>query len=396
MNGGNHIVVDDHIIPKPKESVVPSGKSLSTRTRDILSNITNHNTNNNNTKVSKKRSSTVIENHDGGSTNNSNPNQKMTKLKNIKNSKRKTDPMEISLQDIEEEEEKPIAKEASLVVSLPVELLYDDIDKNDSLDAQSVTEYVNDIYHYLMEKEKDAVDPHYLNKLLDINSNMRAVLVDWLVEVHRMFKLISETLFMAVSLIDRFLSISSTVSRDNLQLLGTTALFIASKYEEIYAPECMDFVYVCDGGCTKQQILKMEQTVLNTLHFNLTHPTPLHFLRRYSKASDSDYLLHTLCKYLIELSLLDINLLKYAPSLISAASVYLGRAMVGKVPSWTPTLEYYTTYKESKVRECACSLNGFLKKTQKSTSLKAIKKKYSTEKFGKVSEISLVEIMDIS
>jgi hypothetical protein len=383
MNGANH----DDIIPKPKESV-PSGKSLSTRTRDILSNITNHN----NTKVSKKRSSTVIENE--ASTNN---HQKTTKLKNIKNSKRKTDPMEI-LQDIEEEEEKTTTttKEASLVVSLPVELLYDDIDKNDSLDAQSVTEYVNDIYQYLMEKEKDAVDPHYLNKLLDINSNMRAVLIDWLVEVHRMFKLISETLFMAVSLIDRYLSISSTVSRDNLQLLGTTALFIASKYEEIYAPECMDFVYVCDGGCTKQQILKMEQTVLNTLHFNLTHPTPLHFLRRYSKASDSDYLLHTLCKYLIELSLLDINLLKYAPSLISAASVYLGRAMVGKVPSWTPTLEYYTTYKESKVRECACALNGFLKKTQKSTSLKAIKKKYSTEKFGKVSEISLVEIMDIS
>jgi len=288
----------------------------------------------------------------------------------------------------EEEEEENSAKVKSVV---PI----DDIDKNDFHDPQAVTEYVIDIYQYLMEKEKDAVDPLYLNKLSDINSNMRAVLIDWLVEVHRMFKLIPETLFMAVSLIDRFLSLSSTVSRETLQVLGTTALFIASKYEEIYAPECMDFVYVCDGTCTKQQILKMEQTVLNTLHFNLTHPTALHFLRRFSKASGSDYLLHTLCKYLIEISLLDINLLKYTPSLIAAAAVYLGRAMAGKGPYWTPTLEHYSTYKESKVRECACVFNAFLKKNQKSTSLKAIKTKYSTEKFGKVSEIALVEIMDI-
>jgi len=288
----------------------------------------------------------------------------------------------------EEEEEETAAKVKSVV---PIE----DIDKNDFHDPQAVPEYVIEIYQYLMEKEKDAVDPLYLNKLSDINSNMRAVLIDWLVEVHRMFKLIPETLFMAVSLIDRFLSLSSTVSRDTLQVLGTTSLFIASKYEEIYAPECMDFVYVCDGACTKQQILKMEQTVLNTLHFNLTHPTSLHFLRRFSKASGSDYLLHTLCKYLIEISLLDINLLKYTPSLIAAAAVYLGRAMAGKGPYWTSTLEHYSTYKESKVRECACVFNAFLKKNQKSTSLKAIKTKYSTEKFGKVSEIALVEIMDI-
>jgi len=372
---------------KPKESLTSGKSSLSTRTREILSNITNHN--NNITKLCKKRNSSVIENEGANHQN------KTTKLKNSKNSKRKTDPMEI-LQDIEEEEETKTTakKEESLVVSLPVVLLYDDIDKNDSRDAQSVAEYMTDIYQYLMEKEKDAVDPHYLNKLLDINPNMRAVLVDWLVEVHRMFKLIPETLFMAVSLIDRYLSVSSGISRDNLQLLGTTALFIAAKYEEIFAPECMDFVYVCDGACTKPQILKMEQNVLNTLHFNLTHPTPLHFLRRYSKASDSDYLLHTLCKYLIEIALLDITLLQYAPSLISAASVYLGRAMVGKVP-WSPTLEHYTTYKEVKVRDCACAFNAFLKKIQKSSSLKAIKMKYATEKFGKVSEIPLVEIMDI-
>jgi len=367
-------------------------KTKSSRPRDILSNITNKRSSdatNNATKKStsaskssknlksvKKRPSALLDND---------PNVLKSKTKtNKKNKTRKSDPMVL---DTETE------TRDNSVLSLPV-LNYEDIDQKDYGDAQSVAEYVTDIYNYLMEKEKDAVDPNYLYNQLEVNEKMRAVLIDWLVEVHRMFKLIPETLFLCVSLVDRYISISQ-VTRDNLQLVGVTAMFIASKYEEIYAPECMDFVYVSDGACTKQQILKMEQTLLNTLQFNITHPTPVHFLRRYSKAAGSDYMLHTLCKYLIELSLLDVNLLKFAPSLISASSVYLGRAMVGRVPLWTPTLEHYTTYSEPQVRECALILNQFLKKSQKS-SLKAVRTKYSHEKFGKAAEIPHVEIMDIS
>jgi len=205
-----------------------------------------------------------------------------------------------------------------------------------------------------------------------------------------MFKLLPETLFLSVSLIDRYLSVTQ-ISREKLQLVGVTAMLIASKYEEIYAPECNDFVYISDGAYTKQQILKMEQTLLNTLNFNITHPSSLHFLRRYSKAAGSDYTLHTLCKYLIELMLIDVKLLKYPPSLIAAGSVYLGRAMTQRIPLWTPTLEHYSTYAEQQVRGCAIEMNDLLKKSQKS-SLKAIRKKYSMPKFGQVAELPVVEL----
>jgi len=397
-----------HPAGKSQKGGITSGKAkggIKGGTREILSNITN---NNNNKKISdgnaklpyhrpmplqeakkqqlssknlisdkKRPPSLMIENEALPSQNNSMVTK--TKAKTIKKIKRKSNMV------MAEDTKKP---------SHPCLLAYENIDENDFGDPQCVAEYVNDIYQYFLEKEKDAVDPYYLNKQVEISYKMRAILVDWLVEVHRMFKLIPETLFLAVSMVDRFLSVSM-VSKDQLQLLGVTAMFIASKCEEIYAPECMDFVYVSDGACTKQQILKMEQTLLNTLHFNITHPTQLHFLRRYSKASGSDYLLHTLCKYLIEMSLLDYYLLKCAPSLISAASVYLGRMMVGKGPFWTATLEHYTSYKEAQVRECAGLLNAFLKKSQK-LNLKAIKVKYSLEKFGKVSEIPFVEIMELS
>lgn len=79
----------------------------------------------------------------------------------------------------------------------------------------------------------------------DVNEKMRAILIDWLVEVHLKFKLVPETLYLTVNLIDRYLE-KVEVMRDKLQLVGVTAMLIASKYEEIYAPEVQDFVYITD------------------------------------------------------------------------------------------------------------------------------------------------------
>jgi cyclin B len=79
---------------------------------------------------------------------------------------------------------------------------------------------------------------------------MRAILVDWIIEVHLKFKLLPETLFITVSLIDRYLE-KVQIKRNNLQLVGVTAMLIATKYEEIYAPEVRDFVYITDNAYTK-------------------------------------------------------------------------------------------------------------------------------------------------
>jgi len=237
---------------------------------------------------------------------------------------------------------------------------------------------------------KYMVNPKYMANQVDINEKMRAILLDWLVEVHRMFKLLPETLYLSVNIIDRFLQAKS-VARDKLQLVGVTAMLVASKYEEIYAPECNDFVYISDGAYTKETILQMEQMMLGALQFELNAPSPLHFLRRYSKASGSDYTLHTLCKFLIELTVLDVKLLKYAPSQIAAAAVYIARAMSGMTPRWPAMLQRYTTLCEAQVRPVAMEMNAHLKKSQRSP-LKAIKKKYSLAKFGDVSSLPTVDL----
>lgn len=125
-------------------------------------------------------------------------------------------------------------------------------------------------------------DPNYISFQTEITWSMRSMLVDWLIEINMKLKLLPETLFLAVNLMDRFLSIR-TVSVTKLQLVGITATLIASKYEEILSPSISNFVYLSDNTFDDQEILKAEIYMLNSLQFNMSFPNPYMFLRRISK-----------------------------------------------------------------------------------------------------------------
>merc|ERR1712241_808411 len=180
--------------------------------------------------------------------------------------------------------------------------LIDDIDKDDTENPQLVVEYVNEIYAYLRQLEvKQEIRPNYLKskkvEKTTILPKMRAVLVDWLIQVHQQFNLLQETLYLTVAILDRFLQDhASKIERKQLQLVGVASMFIAAKYEEMYAPEIGDFVYITDRAYTESQIREMEIKILGTLRFELGRPLPLHFLRRNSKAGNVDALTHTLAK----------------------------------------------------------------------------------------------------
>ena len=92
-----------------------------------------------------------------------------------------------------------------------------------------------------------------MNKQPDITCGMRAILVDWLVEVAEEFRMDPQTLYLAMSITDRFLS-SMLVTRSKLQLVGITNLYIASKLEEIYPPQLGEFAYITDNTYSKQQV----------------------------------------------------------------------------------------------------------------------------------------------
>uniref|UniRef100_A0A2K5KF99 Cyclin-like domain-containing protein n=1 Tax=Colobus angolensis palliatus TaxID=336983 RepID=A0A2K5KF99_COLAP len=162
----------------------------------------------------------------------------------------------------------------------------EDIDNEDWENPQLCSDYVKDIYQYLRQLEVlQSINPHFLDGR-DINGRMRAILVDWLVQVHSKFRLLQETLYMCVAIMDRFLQVQP-VSRKKLQLVGITALLLASKYEEMFSPNIEDFVYITDNAYTSSQIREMETLILKELKFELGRPLPLHFLRRASKAGEN-------------------------------------------------------------------------------------------------------------
>uniref|UniRef100_A0A8C6UWF3 Cyclin B2 n=1 Tax=Neogobius melanostomus TaxID=47308 RepID=A0A8C6UWF3_9GOBI len=262
-------------------------------------------------------------------------------------------------------------------------LTVEDVDEQDGDQPQLCSAYVKDIYRYLHELElQQAVKPHYMTGY-DINGRMRALLIDWLVQVHSRFQLLQETLYLTVAVLDRFLQVQP-VSRRKLQLAGVTAMFVACKYEEMYAPEVGDFAYITDNAFSKAQILEMEQVVLRSLKFQLGRPLPLHFLRRASKVACSDVERHTLAKYLMELTLLDYDMVHFRPSEIAAAALCLSQLLLEGL-SWSPTQQHYSTYDEAHLKPIVQLIaRNVVQVNDGKTRFKTVKTKYSHSKLLKI------------
>lgn len=118
---------------------------------------------------------------------------------------------------------------------------------------------------------------------------MRGILIDWLIDVHKKFRLRDHTLFIAVNLIDRSLE-KFYVKKSNFQLLGITCLFIASKYEEIYPPAMSEYTYVCADAYKDRDLLDMEAQILNALNFDLVFTSSLSIFKTYSQESKKKFL----------------------------------------------------------------------------------------------------------
>lgn len=242
---------------------------------------------------------------------------------------------------------------------------------------QMVAEYAPVIFDRLFASEQEGFrpDPGYIRNQVEVNGKMRAILVDWLVEVHLKYKLRTETLFLSVSLIDRFLA-RVQVQRKKLQLVGVVAMCVASKFEDIAPPQVSDFVYITDNAYTQDEIRRAEVVMLTELSFNVVVPTPAHFVERLLRANGSDGVHTELVGYLLELALLDLHMIRHAASLLSAAAVLLANGLLRRAPSWPTALAHLARYSEFELQECVEELLAIFEAAP-SSSLQAIRKKYA-------------------
>lgn len=216
---------------------------------------------------------------------------------------------------IEEEEDEALRLELSKAFK-----------QHDDSQLTKSTVYINDIKEYLYKLEREPelrALPNYMDFQNDIDTEKRSILINWLVEVADEYELESETLFICTNTIDRFLS-KMSIPTSNFQLLGVAAMFMATKYEEVYPPNLYQFVEVTDETYSKKQITQMEQEILKTLNFRITHPTISFYLDQIFAYNKFTKKIYHMAQYLCYLSLLtDQPFLEYYPSEIALAAVIL-------------------------------------------------------------------------
>uniref|UniRef100_A0A671KEA1 G2/mitotic-specific cyclin-B3-like n=1 Tax=Sinocyclocheilus anshuiensis TaxID=1608454 RepID=A0A671KEA1_9TELE len=277
-------------------------------------------------------------------------------------------------------------KPLSSVFQIPPEF---DIDSEHLSDSTHTVEYAKDIFDYLKSREETFVLQDYMADQPNLNSNMRAILVDWLVEVQENFELNHETLYLAVKMTDHYLAVSQA-KRESLQLIGSTTMLIASKFEE-RAPPCVDdFLYICDDAYKRSQLIAMEISILQALNFDINIPVPYRFLRRYAKCVNAGMDTLTLARFICELSLLEMEFVPVRASLLASACLLI--ALVTKdLGGWTQCLQFHSGYSVEDLAPVVRKLHDMLISPPDSK-LAVVRSKYAHKVFFEVALMPTVSL----
>jgi len=263
---------------------------------------------------------------------------------------------------------------------------------------------------------------NYLSRHQELNAGMRAVLIDWLIEVAQEFELLDITLHTAVELVDRSLARALfvgyggecapssdgnrlVVNRETLQLLGCACMLIAGKIHEFSAPTVSDYTYISASSYSTEQVVDMELNICSALHFRFQVITPLNFVDRLLRASyvSSSFsknvrrcagmrndIVKCMVDYFLEIAMLYYKYVTLKPSLIAASALYLTRATLGirdnestNVGFWCKTLEYYSGYDSNELENPVRHLHQAHSEAEDGKQ-KTVFTKYSGEKFLQV------------
>ncbi|XP_012262868.1 G2/mitotic-specific cyclin-B3 [Athalia rosae] len=267
-----------------------------------------------------------------------------------------------------------------------------DFDAENWSDPYQVSHYAMDTFNYLKGREHLFPIGDYMERQVCLSPWMRSLLVDWMVEVQESFELNHETLYLAVKLVDLYLT-KVTVGKETLQLLGAASLFIASKFDERIPPMVDDFLYICDGAYTRRELTRMEINVLKIVDFDLGIPLSYRFLRRYARCAKVSMPTLTLARYILEYSLMDYSTIMYSDSKMAAAALFIALQMKD-LGGWNATLEYYTGFTDGDVKEIVLALNQGLHRKPKEA-LATVRNKYSHKIFFEVAKVPLKQVLDI-
>ena len=281
--------------------------------------------------------------------------------------------------------------------------------------VKNAGEYIDDILNNLLEEEKNSeikISNTYFQFQTDINNKMRAILIDWLIDVHLKFNFKQETLYITIHIIDSYLSLKK-IQRCNFQLLGVTALVIACKQNEIIFHKLKEYCYITDNAYSEEDIKDMEYKILSTLKFNILNPSSLSFFEiygnKYGFSQDKKKL--DFGQFLMESFYLDENCLKYNPSTIAVTVQYIVMKYfkmnnykecykqnlfnIKKIEEFENKYANSNKYNMHVIKECAKDICNLVNELPKGN-LKSTIRKYSSDKFENVTKLLYGNIESIN
>eukprot|EP00195_Chlamydomonas_chlamydogama_P015493 CAMPEP_0202900530 /NCGR_PEP_ID=MMETSP1392-20130828/11885_1 /ASSEMBLY_ACC=CAM_ASM_000868 /TAXON_ID=225041 /ORGANISM="Chlamydomonas chlamydogama, Strain SAG 11-48b" /LENGTH=377 /DNA_ID=CAMNT_0049586935 /DNA_START=153 /DNA_END=1286 /DNA_ORIENTATION=+ len=196
---------------------------------------------------------------------------------------------------------------------------------------------------------------------LSLTEQDRSVAVSWLVEVVSELGLQQETLFLGVSYLDRFLSLSQGVHRGMLQLVAVACMSLAGKQEEVTPPPASDWHEITEKSFRKEDLIRMEWVVIDHLGWRGRSPTPYSFLHLLCYGAGTFSAL-SICgaSYLAELSLLSYSMLKFSYSTTAAAALLLAHSVLQQPFTLEVLRELVPGLDMSAVQTCAAQLRSLL------------------------------------
>lgn len=251
----------------------------------------------------------------------------------------------------------------------------------------SIVDHKCSILNYLVEKQSTySIDINYMSRQTEITLKMRAILIDWFVDVIVKFRMRFNTLFLAVHFLDQYLQNNHSTKAD-LQLVGVSVLMIASKMEEIYPPSSSKYEIICDHAYTNNQILKMEQHILLKLAFDLNPATMISLLDLLNTELKLQPLQYYFCIYMLENLLLEISSFKYSYLTLVLGTIYLVSKIYAVKETELVVLQKMNNNLEE-LKSCAKDIFLIIKRNEK-ISLGAIKKQFSIPEYYEISKYRL-------
>ncbi|QLQ78748.1 hypothetical protein HG537_0B00970 [Torulaspora globosa] len=206
----------------------------------------------------------------------------------------------------------------------------------------AIEPFKNEILQYLQDLEQSSVvNPVMIDNQPEIKWEMRPYLIDFLIELHLIFKLSQETLFLACFIADKYCS-RRIVYKRHYQLLVTTSLWIAAKYHEnkIKVPTLKELYQLCYRSYDPAMILQMQRHILITLEWSVGNSVStfdmvqclMSISSHHTIPQDSDFT--GLSYFLADLTLYQRDFMLYSSSTKAITAILLASRIlnVGRFP----------------------------------------------------------------